>query len=112
MRATRYLRKEVSDFRSIFQSFDSDSSGEMSFDEFIVVLSAIMPAEIVTGAKLKPQLKSMFEDVQGIDESGEKILDFPGFIRIMRRIQDEDLGGINEILGSSPTPPPSGQGPR
>jgi len=95
---SKYSRKEVSDFRSIFQSFDSDGSGEMSFDEFLTLLSAILPPEIVTGAKMKPQLKSMFEDVQCADQKGDKILDFAGFLRIMRRIQDEDLGGINEIL--------------
>jgi Ca2+-binding EF-hand superfamily protein len=98
VKESKYSRKEVSDFRSIFQSFDSDHSGEMSFDEFLVLLSAILPPEIVNGAKMRPQLHSMFEGVQGVAESGEKYLDFPGFLLIMRRIQDEDLGGINEIL--------------
>jgi Ca2+-binding EF-hand superfamily protein len=97
-----FSRTEVSEFRSIFQSFDSDSSGVMTFDEFGGLLEAIFPVNVVHGAKMTKELHVVFNDVMGIDEYGESLpVDFPGFLLIMKRLQDEDFGGINEQVAAS-----------
>merc|ERR1711974_318950 len=93
---TKYLRKEVADFRAIFQMFDTDHSGDMGFDEFQTLLSQIFPVKTVCGAKMKKELEALLKDTPGVDEAGEGELDFPGFLRIMRRLQDENFAGIND----------------
>jgi Ca2+-binding EF-hand superfamily protein len=93
--ATGFQREEVVEFRKIFQMFDSDGSGEMSIDEFIQLIGSIVT---VKGDAKVQELKNMITEV---DDGGDRELDFPEFLRIMRKIQDEDWNNINETLAPS-----------
>lgn len=95
---TKFNRKEVSEFRAIFQAFDTDGGGTMDFDEFVVLISQLIDPKIVKGKAMQDKLREMMEEVQGIDEETEEVndLDFPGFLHIMRMVQDNNIGGIND----------------
>lgn len=94
--ACKFSRSEVSEFRSIFQAFDTDCSGEMTFVEFEVLLTQIFPENLVFGERMSHELEVLMTDVLGETDGEERMLDFPGFLQVMRRIQDVDFGGINE----------------
>jgi Ca2+-binding EF-hand superfamily protein len=90
VQATGFLREEVAEFRKVFQVFDSDASGEMSFDEFISLIATLVPDQ---DTNMSRELQNMLKD---IDKDGNRSLDFPEFLRIMRRVQDDNWGEVNQ----------------
>jgi len=98
--ASNFSRKEVSDFRTIFQMFDSDNSGSMSFSEFVGMLGQIFPDNLIRGAKMTEELQALLDETHKPEEDEERRIDFPGFLIVMRKMQDQNFGGLQERLSS------------
>jgi Ca2+-binding EF-hand superfamily protein len=96
VQATGFQREEVAEFRKIFQMFEHDASGEMSFEEFTILIGSLVPVGGNTDAKR--ELQGMLKE---IDKDGNRSLDFPEFLSIMRKVQDNNLGGINEAAADT-----------
>jgi calmodulin len=102
--ASRFSRTEVAEFRQVFQMFDEDKSGRISFDEFSSLLTQIFPENIVKGAKMKRELEELLLHSHLDQDSEDTELDFPDFLLAMRKIQDENFAGINDkVAGQAGT---------
>jgi Ca2+-binding EF-hand superfamily protein len=88
--ATGLSRDEVKEFRSIFNSFDIDNSGQMSYGELRYLLGSLVHVDEGSGAG--GALRAALAEV---DEDGNKELSFPEFLRLMKRLQSENWNGIN-----------------
>eukprot|EP00747_Dinoflagellata_sp_TGD_P126187 gnl/TRDRNA2_/TRDRNA2_174258_c3_seq1.p1 gnl/TRDRNA2_/TRDRNA2_174258_c3~~gnl/TRDRNA2_/TRDRNA2_174258_c3_seq1.p1 ORF type:complete len:766 (+),score=160.92 gnl/TRDRNA2_/TRDRNA2_174258_c3_seq1:374-2671(+) len=83
-----FSREEVKEFRKIFGLFREDTSGDMSFAEFQIMMSNLVPM----GDKAAEDLKALMKSV---DQDGDLDLDFPEFLILMQKVKDLDFGGIN-----------------
>lgn len=88
--ATGFSRAEVKEFRNIFNSFDKDLSGQMSYGELKYLLGSLVHVDegSGTGSALRAALST-------VDEDGNRELSFPEFMRLMKKLQSENWNGIN-----------------
>lgn len=91
--ASRFSRAEVKEFRKVFQMFDSDESGELSFEDVKTMLGGIVPL----GDNAS---KSLLSTLKTIDHNGDREINFVEYLQLMRRLQDEDWNGINSRVSA------------
>eukprot|EP00929_Paragymnodinium_shiwhaense_P008470 TRINITY_DN112429_c0_g1_i1.p1 TRINITY_DN112429_c0_g1~~TRINITY_DN112429_c0_g1_i1.p1 ORF type:complete len:1214 (+),score=385.52 TRINITY_DN112429_c0_g1_i1:147-3644(+) len=84
-----YKREEVKEFRRIFYMYDSDGSGDITLKELKMMFRKLIPL----GQHQLNQLTRIFKEC---DSDGSKSMNFPEFLVIMKKVLDEDLGGIQE----------------
>jgi len=83
-----FSRSEVNEFRQVFQMFDTDASGEISFSELKSMLKEVVPLCTMAAKDLKSLLHQ-------VDEDGNRELDFPEFLILMQKLQKENWNNIN-----------------
>lgn len=79
-----FTRKEVHEFRRVFHHLDTDESGELSLKEIQQLLSYIVPVSDHVAHQIGKLLDSDHAD-------------FSDFLMLMRKMQDQNLGNINDI---------------
>jgi len=72
-------------FKSSFDKYDVDGSGQITNHELQVLLEGVFPADVATSAKMRPYL---FRLLREVDEDGNGQIDFPDFLRLMRAFYD------------------------
>jgi len=87
--ACGYSKSEVKEFRKVFRMVDRDATGDVSFSELERMLSKLMPLGTKATQSLMSQLMSL-------DTDKDRSLDFPEFLRMMRKLQDENWNQINQ----------------
>lgn len=92
IKATKFEQSEVKEFRNVFQMFDGDSDGELTYTELVKLLGGIVPLGHKASKELVVLLRR--EDVD-LDKDGSRDIDFPEFLSLMRCVLEEDWAGIN-----------------
>jgi len=85
-------RDEVKDFRHIFLSFDTDSSGSMNYGELKGLLGGLV--HIDEGSGTAGALRAALE---AVDDDGNRELSFPEFLRLMKKLHADNWNGINSV---------------
>eukprot|EP00747_Dinoflagellata_sp_TGD_P028917 gnl/TRDRNA2_/TRDRNA2_133564_c4_seq2.p1 gnl/TRDRNA2_/TRDRNA2_133564_c4~~gnl/TRDRNA2_/TRDRNA2_133564_c4_seq2.p1 ORF type:complete len:303 (-),score=72.20 gnl/TRDRNA2_/TRDRNA2_133564_c4_seq2:381-1154(-) len=88
VKATNFTRAEVKEFRDIFYLYDPESSGELSFNQFKQMITAVVPVK----GRAVDALKSLLQEV---DEDHNNKLNFAEFLAVMRRVLDSDWDEIS-----------------
>jgi len=82
-----FTDEEARQFRSIFDAEDLRKCGHLSTNQIIAMVRRIVPL----AAENLEVLSQLLFEVSG----GAPMIEFAGFLRIMRHLLDVDLGGIN-----------------
>jgi len=82
--------KELSELRKLFHQFDDDNSQELAPAEVEAMISRIVPLDYEGTRELAAHL-------QAVDALTDGELDFPEFLNLVKRLQDSNWHGINEI---------------
>merc|ERR1712217_159222 len=77
-----FSRQAVKDLRQIFNLCDDDGSRSCDTAELIKMLSSLHP---------KVDKKQLELVIAEVDEEGNDELEFPAFLKVMRRIQDQRI---------------------
>jgi len=93
LKDARFTRVETKEFRQVFQMFDDDMSGDLSYDDVATMLSGIVPL----GHRAS---KSLLAILKAVDRNGDRVIDFLEFLGLMRRLQDDDWNNINSHCAS------------
>jgi len=89
--STGFERADVRDFHSVFTTH-ADLDGEITVNGVQHMLSHLVPMK--NDCKLHVELKKF---VREADVDGSGALDFPEFLVLLRRLEDTNFGGINEV---------------
>jgi len=96
VRETRFEHEEIEGFRDVFLNAALPADGErkqflteLSFNDLAKMLADICPL----GAENRGLLFNIYEDVVDSRSQGA---DFPEFLRIMRRLLDDDFANVKE----------------
>jgi Ca2+-binding EF-hand superfamily protein len=81
-------RQEVKEFRKIFSMFDEDTSGQMSLSELKEMLGTL--TSINAGAQ-----STLRDALRAVDKDGNRELDFPEFLRLMKKLESENWNDIS-----------------
>jgi len=90
--------KELEGFREVFQMFSVRMPGFLDFKEFKGMLLGVAPYLSPTEDE-DAELLCFIADVMSKEGLPDR-LDFPDFLRVMRRLQDEDWRGINSAAAT------------
>jgi len=86
IKETGFSDDEAQQFRTIFEEIDFESMGHIDLDSIQKMLHAVCPLY----RQHIQQLTSLFNEVTG----GGMYVDFPDFLRVLRKVLDVDLAGI------------------
>jgi len=86
---TQFTDEEARQFRTIFEQEDVETAGHMTLGGVQQMLHGVTPLYRQHIA----ELTTIFNEVAGPDHQDEGI-DFPDFLRVMRKVLDHDLAGI------------------
>jgi calmodulin len=90
---TGFATNEVNEFRDLFlASCKTDSQGLITLDELIDLISAICPM----GEKNLKELTAIFTKIASRSAIDDDSADFPEFLRLMRKLLDDNFGQIRE----------------
>eukprot|EP00746_Dinoflagellata_sp_MGD_P163715 gnl/MRDRNA2_/MRDRNA2_91905_c0_seq1.p1 gnl/MRDRNA2_/MRDRNA2_91905_c0~~gnl/MRDRNA2_/MRDRNA2_91905_c0_seq1.p1 ORF type:complete len:950 (-),score=194.30 gnl/MRDRNA2_/MRDRNA2_91905_c0_seq1:335-3184(-) len=85
---TGFSDDEAQQFRTIFEEVDVENAGHIGLSSIQKMLHGVCPLYRTHIA----ELTALFNEVTGRDGYGE--VDFPDFLRVMRKVLDVDLAGI------------------
>jgi calmodulin len=85
---TGFSDDEAQQFRTIFEEVDIESAGHISLSSVQKMIHGVCPLYRQHIA----ELTTIFNEVTGPDNPGE--VDFPDFLRVLRKVLDIDLAGI------------------
>lgn len=88
VRNTRFTNAEITDFRSVFRSFDRDGSGDISIDEFETMIGCVL------NSNTRQDMAQTKRLMDSADVNRDKVLDFSEFLFAMRKVLDEDWHNI------------------
>lgn len=97
VKATSFSVRELREFRKVFKSYATSSSGDMSFEELQSMLGSITRA--AQGARGSQELLEVVRRY-----SRDDAVDFPEFLHVMRDLVADNWGNIN-ILTAKVAPP-------
>jgi len=89
MRACNLSLDEMKEFRQIFNMYDADESGDMSQTEVKCMLLQVIDVGPVPTARLNQMLTAA-------DTNGDSQMNFAEFLWLMKKVREENLGGINQ----------------
>lgn len=85
---TQFSDEEAKQFRTIFEEMDGEATGHVTLSNVQKMLNGVCPLYRQHIA----ELTSIFNEVTGPDRNWE--IDFPDFLRVLRKVLDVDLAGI------------------
>merc|ERR1712066_453004 len=80
---------EVKEFRKIFDMCDIDDSGDISLEELRMMMQGLCP-------KVPDATDVLWQALQTVDTDGNKELDFPEYLVLMRKVIDENWNNIRK----------------
>lgn len=86
---TGFSDDEAQQFRTIFEQIDSEGTGHISLGDIQRMFNTICPLQ----RQHISELANIFNDVTPGSDAGWEV-DFPDFLRVIRRCLDVDLAGI------------------
>jgi len=86
-----FLKEDLEKFKSIFDRFDEDGSGEVS---------ALELAEMLRHLGYRVAVEDLYSLVQQVDENGSGQLDYREYIRLMRLFREQYLGKIKKSFNA------------
>lgn len=93
--ASRFSAEEVKAFKEVFDMHDADHSGDIDSFEFEALFSTTLHVEA----------DSLHQDVnnliRSVDEDHNRVLDFPEFLMVMRKVLDEDWHGLAHLKAAA-----------
>eukprot|EP00931_Biecheleriopsis_adriatica_P061048 TRINITY_DN36691_c0_g1_i1.p1 TRINITY_DN36691_c0_g1~~TRINITY_DN36691_c0_g1_i1.p1 ORF type:complete len:1182 (-),score=270.57 TRINITY_DN36691_c0_g1_i1:36-3404(-) len=91
VRDTKFSLRELKEFRKVYRAYDMNESGDLSFPELQQMIAGIV--DLAKGVAGESQLQEIF---RMFDENNDDMLDFSEFIRVIRKLLDDNWGGIKE----------------
>lgn len=98
--ATHFSVRELREFRKVFKSYATNSSGDMSFEELQSMLGSITRA--AQGARGSQELLEVLRRYSRGDDG----VDFPEFLHVMRDLVAQNWGNINSLTAKPAEPTP------
>ncbi|CAL1152733.1 unnamed protein product, partial [Cladocopium goreaui] len=99
--ATHFSVRDLREFRKVFKSYATNSSGDMSFEELQSMLGSITRA--AQGARGSQELLEILRRYS----QGDNAVDFPEFLHVMRDLVAHNWGNINALTAKAPPPEPT-----
>merc|ERR1712100_891647 len=87
--------EEVVQFSEIFASADKEKRGELGEKQVRELLLNALRLVLQPGEG--EQLQKMMKDIAILVGRPQQTLDFPGFLYLMKKMMDENLGNINSL---------------
>jgi len=88
---TSFTQEEVREFRELFLASDLDANGEITIDEAKKMIRTVCPL----GDALAAKFTAIFHTATSKSvKEGRDQADFPEFLRLMRKLLDEDFANI------------------
>lgn len=88
IQAAGFSHAEVKEFRKLFEVFDSDQSGDLSWTEITGMLKELVPFTEKASKELQAALVA-------VDMDGDRVLQFPEYLAFMRKLMDDNWADIN-----------------